>query len=1407
MVLMRRKDIIEQYGIDPLDQPDEGGLSVVPKNDEGPTGAITVTEGDKQPEQPNKERESAGAGSNLLAGAFKGFLSDPAMLAGLGYGVYYWASKKMAGEKADFAEGLYKEGGLERVKQHIQEKYQQLKADHPEMNDAAARQAMEDYTATPEFFQFNTDQMINSLGRGLKMANDINQKVGVNKTPDQENFTDDLVQTLGSVLTPLGAVQVGKVASAFAKKATKPIVGEVLSSAIGKAAGVAGNIAEMTVVPGIGKLTPGNVAGNVAGGAVIDEAMRTVTGDPTVLGGDALQEFTKYQNELPNEDMPQGPVGVDPDQEQILESLTDDERAQLHQYLNTNKSEAGIGAAGLLAAGLAAVLGSRGALRGRVAPTIPPVNPRSAAEDFALRRSVETGLNAPVDPNPIHRVIENIDRGLAEEAPLEQLGRELGVEEQVQSSMGQQLSARGQNTVATNFLNHGILADNQFVEPPALHFKLAGQLEQADPQSLEQAHRFIVANEVLDELQSKRIAAQDQLNEAIQGGNQTRITEATNTNTLWTNYDPSIRRYLPTTDEAQLRQLSDPAQLSPNARAYVDSHMRANTALTDMKESSGVFSRAYITNERLHPMHTGLFETSRELPTRYDPSLGRDTSLGPATQRVHNPLSPTAAMRLKMENTAKFIAQEKGKREITHTLRAADPNGEEIRIVPPGEDFDHRFGGTYTYMHGGETVTVQTARKSVADVINQGPVDDGIGWKLAKAARMASQFGMVHGFAGLYQAPISLFYDLFTGYVAQKAGTSFGYLSRFIRQYERLKFGASPFLSRVADLVDMIDVPTRILALGVTAIQATFLKTMGYLGEKFMTQAILRDGLFGHLASAFPGGHQALGRIGARMNQYFWSSWMGSYKMYEGFSPHEMLADADTMKLSYQSRIDRWENGQPRGPINSIRSVFRGYISVLDTIQSLARMTQFAQQFAIEGTGRRSGRPTISAQRNMAEQARRYAGDMSAQPGNKVLKRIGDVVPFARIGMQSLRYILHAMTARGNWDSSLVATRMLALGSAMYASAQLMEEMGLTDWYYEQLNDFERIGKLRLPRPEKVIDYYRSGQWKMTENPEDMFYTVTLPPEISIFMGTMLYGMEQMGFLNRGSNRGNTSAEKDLLYAAGQTFNIGNVPALNAVSTLVGGPKIDIGAGARGRPAFSEVRGPRAQDGDLPSGISSTVAEAMKSMFGFNGTLAIQTLDAGAQSFQKDHNALAAMYRGWDEGKNLFLEKTLPTIPGLWDAKDKVYGTSAISTEIQRQNKLVDTLKDMYSNEFTATGIGRGENRLRIIDPEVGEMLFATNKFFNSGALPKYQKEINNILSQIDDLKANKAKMNYQEVQKQTEAKQLELRPLREEMMQLIQEYQKYLQEEYGQRFEKEGVPPTADGVRALVDRYKTHAN
>jgi hypothetical protein len=64
---------------------------------------------------------------------------------------------------------------------------------------------------------------------------------------------------------------------------------------------VAGNVLDWTVVPGT-NLAPGQIAGNLAGGMVLDEVQRHVTGDPTLLpSGEALLEYRKDVGQVPQD--------------------------------------------------------------------------------------------------------------------------------------------------------------------------------------------------------------------------------------------------------------------------------------------------------------------------------------------------------------------------------------------------------------------------------------------------------------------------------------------------------------------------------------------------------------------------------------------------------------------------------------------------------------------------------------------------------------------------------------------------------------------------------------------------------------------------------------------------------------------------------------------------------------------------------------------------------------------------------------------------------------------------------------------------------------------------------------------------------------------------------------------------
>lgn len=1385
MVLMHRKDIIAQYGFDPGDELNQ---SVVPK---GVTAAITPVPDKDKIEAPSHETSHAGLTNNMAAGAFKSFLSDPPMLAGLGYGVYYWAKRRAMGdEEGSFADGLYSEGGLERVQQHVNDKFKEIRANNPNWDDAAVKAEVERYTTTPDFFNFNTDQMIGPLRAGMKMAHNINQATGVDKTPDQENFTDDMAQTLGGILLPTGALKLGSVAKKFATK----IAGE----AVGKAAQVAGTVLDYTVVPGTASYGARDIGGNLAGGAVIDEAVRHGTGDPTVFTeGTALQEYFKEQDKLPPELLP-------PRQEAGVQPMSAQEVQLLKQATN-QADEASMVVPSIVGGAVAAGLIGRRALRGGVNPSVPPANPASAAEDFAARRDAY-GLNDPVDPDPLNRAVERTDEAFNRDAPLEHLSQDLGGEAllgRTQANMGQRISPHGQDATFKNFYDHGMLPDGTFVEPGRLYHDLLN----AAPEDVRQEHfRSVIADNILFEVGRHRTAATDQLTEAVNNAAarpndpalQARLAEATQINTLWQQYDPTIRRYMPNLEEQDLIR-NQSLSTRPEVAALNQGLERFNRNLAYAGYRSGVYSREQYLERLQQPLHTSLFEYSPQMKVELDPREARNTSLGPATQRVHEPISPSASAWLKANTQLRWISSQIGLRNVTHDLEAADPLGREVRRLAPGQTPSTEFGSHYSYIHNGREVTVEVARPPVANALRQAPIDDGVAWNVINTVRQISQIGMVHGLAAIGQAPVSLFYDMVTGWLTQRSGRSVGYVSRIIREVERstVGLGNSPALTRVADLVDVVD-PTRLAAMGVTFAQAALLNTARMTGEGLMRQAITRDGLFGHIANTSPQAAAAMHAIGGRMATHFWASWLGSYRRFEGSRPHEMIADLNQFRTRFERDVARYENGRPLRA--ELRSIVNAYFGILDTVQSLQRMTYYAQNHAINRTA--SGRPTLQMQRILGEEARRSAGDMSGQFGSAGLRKAGKAIPFFRIGMQSFRYILHSMSSRGAWDTGLVATRFGALAGAMYGTSQMIESMGLTDWYYEQLNDFERTGKIRFPTLESWKSKIVTGQFLIDkENPDRNFIVLTLPPEASLFLGTIMYGMEQMGFLNRGSNRGNTSAEKDLLYNLSQTFNVGNIPLVSAVAAGVYGGKVDLTAGLRGRSAASEIKGSRAQLGDLPSGIPSAGAEAIKSLFGFNGMLAIKMADAGAQSFQQDQDVMKSLGRAWDEGSNIFVEKSVPGVPGLWDAHKKVHGFSAMSSEVGRVNKIVDSLNNAYTNNFTPAGMMRGANRQVLQDPELRSALALTHNFFNRGAMPKIQERINFLKNQVDDLEASKDKKDYKTVQAEQDRKMIEMKPYQDRMGAMLTRYNTMLAEKFGPIFAREKMEPTIDNLVRLIEK------
>lgn len=1396
MVLMHRRDIIERYGFDPGENS-----SVVPKGD--PTAAVNTVPDAEKIEAPSQETTSSGVLPNLGAGAIKSFVSDPLMLAGLATGVAYYAKRHLLdGDKdAAFAEGLYQEGGLEAVKQHLEDKQRQIQAEHPDWNPEAVNQELQVYQASPDFFRFNTDKMSGPVRIALQNAYKVNQLTGVNKTPSQETFTDDTLQTLGGLLTPTG----------FLKVAT---IGEKLAGKVGK---IAGHLLDYTVIPGTHSYRPTALAGNVAGGMAIDELQRHVTGDPTLLpGGAALNEYVKQSEQFDGS----GPITPEPIPTGFIPSqhLSEGE-IPLAAPPGTGTStaippdvdpstiaptQAGIGTAATIGAGvLGAGLLARSAFRGRVAMPIAP--PRvDIASDIAANR-VAAGVGAPFDPNILHRGTEYIDQKLDINAPILQQARELGVEAPVQAELGGQLTSHGQQLSLKNVWENGILPDNSTTTPVKQNFDIHAA---ADPQVQQLADEAIHATNVLNTIDKSRIQATAEHNIAQRALMKNpldpelvnRAYEANQTRLLWDTYDPKIRRYLPDTDEAELQRRVSAAVSDPQANALINNHAEIMDTVDRTLLAGEIINKPEYERRRIEdPNHTALFEYDPTGKAKYDPTEKRTTELRPSV-RVRDPLPPMAAARLSLEIASRAAAHETGLRNAIRTLQAADPTGEFVRVHPPGTKANTQFGKTVQFYEGGERYVAQLARDHVADALKQSPVDGGMAWNLVNSLRLAAQIAYIGLVKGPIQAPITFFYNAVTAYAAQRAGTSFGYISRAIRDIAPNSWIAG----KAADIVDAIDIPSRLLVYGVAGAEGAALKASAAFGAKLMTQAITQGGLFGHLANTIPNGHAILAGIGARMKAYHDSSWMMHWNRWGEAGTHPGIFDKDIFANRYMKDIQAYAQGTPHGALyqwGGLRPLFNGYMSILNHIATLHQMAEASRSYhALEIELGRP--PTLSETHVAMEHARISAGDMSARPGGAALRWTGGLFPFVRIGIASARYLFHALTSRGAWDSSMVAARVGAVAAAMYASQKEIEGLGFGDWFYEQLNDFERLGKYWMLKPKHRIDILlgRKPQLDM-EDPKNNFYEVPIPQEMNAFYGTMMYGLEQLGLLNRGSNRGNTSAEKDLLWNVLSTIGISSSPAINAITIPILGQKFDASALFRGKDPLTPIQESRGQLGTLPSGIPSRLAETLKALFGFNADLAISSLDAGLQSYNKTHDAVSTTHRAWDEASGI-VRGNIPSVPGLWDAEKKHYNFDAMSLENARIRKVAQSLETAYQNTFTSAGISRGENRRAVVDEEVAEMLATTHSFFMKGGLKSVQKQINNLYNQLDNLKASKGEKSYNEIKTEESGIIKELKVWYEEQSSVIRDYEDYIRDSYGERLKKEGLEPNIDSVAKLVKKY-----
>lgn len=1374
MPYMTRDQIIAQFGIDPGEDDaqftfvnEQKGLDNAPSPAPGPNQPpVPTPEPPLYARRPNENPETPSANPLRMAasGAVRGWVSDPLLLAGVASAGLSAATKYLKGEEGgfseNFAKGLYKEGGPQKVAENLRQKQSELEQQHPEWSTEQIHRELLAYQATPKFFEFHTDQMAGAYGTGMKMAAAVNGLMGVPKTPEQQTWMDEASQVIGQVLVPSMGI-FSKGVNYFAKA-----LGATAPKAIEQVARVAdialpGTDSKFYNAAGLGT--------SIGGGLAINEATRAVTGQPLALTGEA---FT------PRDPLTGGPT-TDP--------RNDNLGARPSDFLVA-------GAAGLgTAAMLARALGGR--------PRFDPNTVVGGASIADQRAGARTMAPVP-EPGPIERLSAAINQW----DPVEAFARDVAdvaavrakiagqapnttrnaLEVDVQAAHGLEISTEARQSAFLRARDEGVLPNNVRTPVTIRQFEEAAQ--QVSPETLTKFSESIAAANVAD---VRKQGLQKLIGEAQAAPNDPDIAARLAARLADT---PESRPAFQAWSDNDVAAKLNAAAADPEARQLLSAYATLNRSINELRYKSGLLTQETFNEYQKKPFHTPLFEFDS---TKYDPSKPRTTTVDPANPGVvpNRTIDPFSAINLNMAQAVDEVKINDGKLRVINSVRGADPQEQFVKRIGPASVVDRRPEGTVSVMEGGREILYQFSSPAVADALKSQPLTLGPLATITNDIRRGFHWlttGPILG--GIPTATKSVIYDTAQGYVTQRPGRAFGYFTK----WGRIAAGDNQLANQLIDTARAFDVSAPAsVALAFTRM-GTF-RAIDALGRTLAAEGAKRNSILGALPT------QWVQDAGAYLAQTAESSMYGMMKHADILQPHAMFRDAASTKNRYDAIIQQYAGaGRDPSVASRVNSVLSPWMGLLDNIYNSAKYAYFSNNMAVLRNKYGAQIPQIEIDR-LAEETRRMAGDISAQGGSQLYREAIAGVPYGNIAMQSNRHLLHAMFAQGNKQSFDVGLRISLLGASAYAGANYVMSMGpeAKDWYWNKQNEWERVGTIPVPSGEAIQHRIKTGEWPKFDplHPTANFERIKLSAELVPFTQLALAAAEKAGVLDRGANTAKSTIAGDISTGVAGSLNLGTHVALNTAGALAG-QRLDFGNPLRGRGVASEIQGPKGEMGRTPGGIPVQAAEVAKALGGTGMDILIQTTDAGLQSYERGDGFVSALQRAGLEAKARLVDEKYITVPGFWKAADKVYLSNAEGQAVKKVEKAQKALDEAWGTEF-GKGVATQPNAAKIQDPEVKQMLAITHQFLGTGGYRQLKDYRSQLEMQLYALEGQKDRYTPEKIAELKRRKQVEIQGVQSRMVPLQNRLDEILRQRFGPRFEREGLEPDVDGVATLVDRYR----
>lgn len=369
----------------------------------------------------------------------------------------------------------------------------------------------------------------------------------------------------------------------------------------------------------------------------------------------------------------------------------------------------------------------------------------------------------------------------------------------------------------------------------------------------------------------------------------------------------------------------------------------------------------------------------------------------------------------------------------------------------------------------------------------------------------------------------------------------------------------------------------------------------------------------------------------------------------------------------------------------------KAYISMLDSIHNGAKIALFSRGYAALQAKYGAGKVPRSAIVKLGHRARSLAGDMSKQGASETLAKVTGALPYSNVTIQSMAQV-YGMMARQPVRAMQGLFNGIAVPTAVGFFA-LSQNEEARDWFFNKVPGWERASTIPVPTFETAVRVangtYGTEQWQ-----RDDFMLVPIAPELVPLKELFASALGYIGLRN-----GEVSPGGDLYDAFASVFNIVMPPAASAAVAFGGGGSVNpAGIFDENQSVFrkqQELRTTPYNDKMYVNGVMDrNIAEGLAALFGTAGRIAIEMMESGAHEARVNESATIDEVLGtmFDQG-SFEATKRVPIVKDMWGLTTQ-YSSTPVTESYYQTMRDLSTVFGQFDVEMN-TMLGNSDLRTR----------------------------------------------------------------------------------------------------------------